>query len=132
MIESADDVSLVKSRRLEYNLMIQNRINSFRDYLLDEMIQIASSGTILAGLDNIANDYVTDDYNNDSFIAYERLPDTVTISSCGKIACERGHWKGRFKGDEGVEVGGRGLYQAEWRKVDNIWKIKAELYTRLE
>ena len=47
MIESADDVSLVKSRRLEYNLMIQNRINSFSDYLLDGMTQIASSGALL-------------------------------------------------------------------------------------
>ena len=131
--DEADEAAAVKSRRLSYNLMIQNHGNNFSHYLHEDMVQVASSGSILTGLDNVAMDYVLDDYTNDSFIAYERLPDAVTISSCGNIACERGHWRGRFKGDrEGVEVGGRGMYQAEWRKVNQIWKIKAELYTKLE
>ncbi len=129
----ANDAFLINSRRFSYNTMIQNRVNNFSEYLHEDVIQVASSGMILTGLDNVANDYVLDDYVNDAFIAYERIPDVVHVSSTGNQACERGNWRARFKGDsEGVEIGGRGLYQAEWRKVNEVWKIKAELYTRLE
>ena len=129
----SNDAFLINSRRFAYNTMIQSRVNNFSEYLHEDVIQVASSGMILMGLGNVANDYVLDDYANDAFIAYERLPDVVHVSSTGNQACERGHWRARFRGDsDGVEVGGTGLYQAEWRKVNEVWKIKAELYTRLE
>ena len=132
-VSLSSDVSLISSRRFAYNAMIQCRVNNFSEYLNEDVVQVTSSGMILTGLGNVTNDYVLDDYVNDAFIAYERLPDTIHVSSKGNQACERGHWRARFRGDsEGVEVGGTGLYHAEWRKVNDVWKIKAELYTRLD
>ena len=56
-----------------------------------------------------------------------RTPATVDVFAPWAVASERGEWTGRWTEPDGVvEIGG--TYLAQWRKVDGVWLIQAELF----
>lgn len=56
-----------------------------------------------------------------------RTPTTVDVFAPWTVASERGEWTGRWTEPDGVvEIGG--TYLAQWRKVDGVWLIQAELF----
>lgn len=66
---------------------------------------------------------------------FKRRPDTVYVRTTASVeinipwavASERGEWTGRWTEPDGVvEIGG--TYLAQWRKVDGVWLIQAELF----
>lgn len=58
---------------------------------------------------------------------YVRTPVTVDVNTPWAVASERGEWMGRWTEPDGVvEIGG--IYLAQWRKVDGVWLIQAELF----
>lgn len=66
---------------------------------------------------------------------FARRPDTVWVRTTAtvdvyvpwSVASERGEWTGRWTEPDGVvEIGG--TYLAQWRKVDGVWLIQAELF----
>jgi ketosteroid isomerase-like protein len=58
---------------------------------------------------------------------YVRTPSIVEVNAPWLVASERGEWTGRWTEPDGV-VDIRGAYQAQWRKVDGVWLIQAELF----
>ena len=58
---------------------------------------------------------------------YVRTPSSVEVMAPWNVASERGEWAGRWTEPDGVvEIGG--TYLAQWRKVDTVWLIQAELF----
>jgi ketosteroid isomerase-like protein len=58
---------------------------------------------------------------------YVRTPATIEVNALWAVASERGEWTGRWTEPDGVvEIGG--TYLAQWRKVDGVWLIQAELF----
>jgi len=58
---------------------------------------------------------------------YVRTPATVDVLASWAVASERGEWTGRWTEPDGVvEIGG--TYLAQWRKVEGVWLIQAELF----
>ena len=58
---------------------------------------------------------------------YVRTPSVVDVMAPWTVASEQGEWTGRWTEPDGVvEIGG--TYLAQWRKVDNVWLIQAELF----
>jgi ketosteroid isomerase-like protein len=58
---------------------------------------------------------------------YVRTPATIDVLASWTVASERGEWTGRWSEPDGVvEIGG--TYLAQWRKVDGVWLIQAELF----
>ena len=58
---------------------------------------------------------------------YVRTPVAVDVMAPWAVASERGEWTGRWTEPDGVvEIGG--TYLAQWRKVDGVWLIQAELF----
>lgn len=56
-----------------------------------------------------------------------RTPATVDVFAPWTVASERGEWTGRWTEPDGViEIGG--TYLAQWRRVDGVWLIQAELF----
>jgi len=56
-----------------------------------------------------------------------RTPMTVDVFASWTVASERGEWTGRWTEPDGVvEIGG--TYLAQWRKLDGVWLIQAELF----
>lgn len=58
---------------------------------------------------------------------YVRTPGEVDVFSAWDVASERGTWTGRWTEPDGlVEIAG--TYIAQWRRVDDTWRIQAELF----
>jgi hypothetical protein len=63
-------------------------------------------------------------------IIYVRTPDLVEVSTYYDMAAENGTWVGRWSSLTGdVEMGGS--YFAQWRNVNGVWKIRAEVFVGL-
>jgi ketosteroid isomerase-like protein len=59
--------------------------------------------------------------------SYVRSPTTVEVLREWHVASERGDWTGRWTEPDGVvDIGG--TYLAQWRKVNGVWLIQAELF----
>ncbi|MCA3255465.1 MAG: nuclear transport factor 2 family protein [Alphaproteobacteria bacterium] len=128
----AEDAAQVRERRLAYGAAISARqAEAMRGFLAADMVQLSSNGQMQAGRDTVVASYAAAEFVDPSFIAYERIPDTVDISANGRFAVERGHWRGRFRQPDGSITGNSGLYQAGWIKRDGVWLIRTESYVRL-
>ncbi len=58
---------------------------------------------------------------------YVRTPSVVDVFPAWAVASERGQWTGRWTEPDGVvEIGG--TYLAQWRKLDGVWLIQAEVF----
>src|SRR5215208_385823 len=129
---AADDTKQIHDRRLAYSAAIHaRRADLMRNFIASNMVQLSSNGDTTIGGDAIVQSYSTHEFTDSTFIAYERIPDTITISDNQRFAVERGHWRGRFRLPNGTISGNSGLYQAGWIKRAGIWWIRTESYVRL-
>lgn len=60
-------------------------------------------------------------------MVYQRIPQTLVLSSVEPIAQEEGRWEGLA---DGVSVAS-GSYFAKWREVAGQWVIEAEVFVTL-
>jgi len=58
---------------------------------------------------------------------YVRRPTSVEVFTAWNVASERGEWTGRWTEPDGV-VNIGGTYLAQWRKVNGVWLIQAEVF----
>lgn len=64
-------------------------------------------------------------------VTYVRIPTKIIVNKEWRMASENGHWTGRWQiGNEWINL--KGNYYAKWHKVNNQWKIRAEVYTPLQ
>jgi ketosteroid isomerase-like protein len=68
------------------------------------------------------------DFADPAAVRYERIPDKVEISTAAPLAAEHGHWIGTRA--DGKRAYG-GTYLAMWRRTDEGWKIRSELFVVL-
>lgn len=61
-------------------------------------------------------------------IRYQRITDKIEVSNAAPLAAEHGHWVATLP--NGKRAYG-GTYLAMWRKQDNAWKIRSELFVLL-
>jgi hypothetical protein len=129
---ATDDSADIHARRHSYSEAMGSRNpGRMRDFLAEDMVQLSSNGETTIGRSAVIEGYAEHEFRNPSFIAYERVPDTVAISDNRRFAIERGHWRGRFRMQNGRIGGNSGLYQAGWIKRQGVWLIRTESYVRL-
>jgi len=58
---------------------------------------------------------------------YVRQPSAIDVYLPWAMASERGDWTARWTEPDGT-VDTAGTYMAQWRRVDGVWLIQAELY----
>ena len=61
-------------------------------------------------------------------LRYERIPDTINISTAKPLAAEHGHWIGYSPDGTPAYTG---TYSAMWRRTFSGWKIRSELFVTL-
>jgi ketosteroid isomerase-like protein len=127
-----DDAANVRTRRLAYNLALsERRAADLMAFMMPGHVVMGSSGSLKVGAPQVRDSYVSDEFRDPAFIAYDRQPDSIQISANGRFALERGHWRGRFRDGKGAETGNTGLYQAGWLKQDGVWRLRTEHYLRI-
>ena len=61
-------------------------------------------------------------------LTYERIPDTIQLSTDNPLAAEQGHW---IATDAAGNTAYTGTYMAMWHHTEDGWKIRSELYVTL-
>jgi len=130
--EGGADADTLRSLRLSFNQAIAARDPAaVARFMTTGSALLASNGEVLQGGGEISKSYQTQEFVDPAFIAYDRQPDSFDIAPGGRLAVERGHWRGRFRSPQGGEEGSAGLYQAGWIRIDGQWRIQTEAYVRL-
>jgi len=97
---------------------------------LDVEYQITTGrGDVLHGRAGEANGWRAEFARADDLV-YVRTPESIDISASGERAAEIGSWVGSWTTPGGPHRAG-GRYAAHWRRVDESWKIRAELFVTL-
>jgi ketosteroid isomerase-like protein len=123
-----DAAAEIRAARQRSNQALAMRdIKVFGESLAPDFVMIRGNGVLTpsrqAYIDRFAGDF-----KNPNAVRYERIPDTIEISSAAPLAAEHGHWTGTR--DNGQRAYG-GTYLAMWRRMENGWKIRSELFVVL-
>jgi len=96
--------------------------------LADDFVQVRGNG-VFTGSKAAWMDSMRTSFADANAIRFERTTDKVELSKLAELAAEHGHWLGR-NSSGGKAFGG--TYLAMWRKTDNRWKIRGELFVVLD
>lgn len=99
-------------------------IQSFAASLDTDFVMIRGNG-VLVPTRQAYIDTFTQDFANPKAVTYERIPDSIDLSTAAPLAAEHGHWIGTRP--SGSRAYG-GTYLAMWRKTGTGWKLRSELF----
>jgi len=123
--KNADEVAIIKSQRTASNAAIAKQdIEGIAKYWMPDFIQVRGNATYLVGKDAVMNTW-KELFKTNPEVSYTRSPSEIIISKNDSLAWEKGKWiavKSYSKG---------GNYAAMWRKINNEWKIQAEIFVSL-
>jgi ketosteroid isomerase-like protein len=131
LVQAQDDqAERIRDERDLYNAAIEHHDVAAIVSFLDDEYQITTSlGQLSQGPDAEAAGW-RDLIASRPDVLYVRTPDSIEISNDYPLAAETGTWLGTWSTDAGpVRTGGR--YSAMWRRVDDEWKVRSELFVAL-
>jgi uncharacterized protein (TIGR02246 family) len=125
--QSSKDEQTIRQARARSNAAIAaHDPMAIAQFWVDDVVVVRSTGAQLVGRDanqkRLAQQFAT---RPDT--VYVRTPSTIDVYVPWEMASERGEWTGRWTEPDGVVDTG-GTYMAQWRRVNGVWLIRAELY----
>ncbi len=98
--------------------------------LAEDFVVIIGDGTLLSRADYL--EAFAHTFAQPVPLMYERIADSIDISTSLPLAAEHGHWTGRLAPKQGQGlVLFTGTYMAMWRRIDSTWQIRSELFVSL-
>ena len=123
----ARDEESIRSLRAASNKAIAvSDISGFAASLEPGFVVVTGNGSLLT-----REAYVSafaKDFDDPHSVRFERIVDSIEISSSVPLAAEHGHWVGRVPGGPALF---RGTYLAMWRRSESGWKLRSELFVSL-
>jgi ketosteroid isomerase-like protein len=124
----ADPVAQIRAARERSNRALATHdIKTFGESLAPDYVMIRGNGVFVpsrqAYIDRFAGDF-----RDPNAVRYERMPETIEISSLAPLAAEHGHWVATLANGKRAYTG---TYLAMWRQVGTEWKIRSELFVVL-
>lgn len=125
------DKNLILELRLKSNLALKNhQIENVLAYLTEDINIAASNGKIFSGKDDFRT-ALADIFTAYPDLYFVRNSEEVILNTENNVAWEKGYWVAlRPETIDWKTYGGK--YSAYWVKKDGIWKIKSELFARLD
>ncbi len=121
------DEESIRSIRAASNKAIQaSDIAGFAASLEPGFVVVTGNGSFLSREEYVAT--FAKDFEDPHSVRFERIVDSIEISSSVPLAAEHGHWVGRVPGGPALF---RGTYLAMWRRSGNGWKLRTELFVSL-
>jgi ketosteroid isomerase-like protein len=125
--QAAHDEESIRSLRAASNKAIAaSDIAGFAASLEPGFVVVTGNGSLLT-----REAYVSafaKDFEDPHSVRFERIVDSIEISTSVPLAAEHGHWVGRLAGGQ---VMFRGTYLAMWRRSESGWKLRSELFVSL-
>ena len=125
--QRSNDEQLIREARARSNAAIRAHDPAAMARLwMDDVHVVRSTGSQVAGRQpnqqRMAQQFAT---RPDTI--YVREPSAVDVYLPWAMASERGNWTARWTEPDGV-VDMAGTYLAQWRRIDGVWLIQAEIY----
>jgi hypothetical protein len=125
--QATRDEETIRGLRAASNKAIgASDISGFAASLEPGFVVVTGNGSLLTREEYIAT--FAKDFEDPYSIRFERIVDSIEISSSVPLAAEHGHWVGRVPGGPALF---RGTYLAMWRRSESGWKLRSELFVSL-
>jgi hypothetical protein len=125
--QAAHDEESIRSMRAASNKAIEaSDIGGFAASLEPGFVVVTGNGSLLTREAYLAA--FAKDFEDPHSVRFERIADSIEISSSVPLAAEHGHWVGRVPGGPAMF---RGTYLAMWRRSESGWKLRSELFVSL-
>ncbi|GAB3697132.1 hypothetical protein GCM10027592_20960 [Spirosoma flavus] len=129
-VTESTDVASIRALRLQSNQAIEARkLQTFGETMLPDIQVTRGSGSHVSSRDSVLAS-VAPQFKDPNFMGYIRTTERIDISTSAPLAAEHGHWTGRFRRPDGIQII-TGTYLSMWRKTDAGWKIQSELFISL-
>jgi ketosteroid isomerase-like protein len=126
-VPPAGDEEAIRGLRAASNKAIAaSDVSGFAASLEDGFVVVTGNGSLLTREEYIAT--FAKDFEDPKSVRFERIVDSIEISSSVPLAAEHGHWVGRIPGGPDLF---RGTYLAMWRRGEGGWKLRTELFVSL-
>jgi ketosteroid isomerase-like protein len=123
-----DKVEILRLRNA-YNAALKNFDEELSfSFLTDDVQSTISIGTLIQGKENL-REYLRKATGPKLY--WVRTPNEIDINTELELAWEAGTWKG-YTIDSGNKSVTGGKYSAMWTKINGGWKIKSQLFVKLE
>lgn len=122
--QMSDEQQIQSSRRDSNTAIATKDIGTLSKYWLDDFVVVRGNGTQMTGKAAIVEIWKKM-FVETPDVKFLRTPSEIKISNDKTFAWEKGTWEGFNTYSKGGE------YSAMWRKVNNEWKLQAELYVGL-
>ena len=127
LAQAAHDEESIRSARAVSNKAIAaSDIAGFAASLEPGFVVVTGNGSLLTREAYVAT--FAKDFEDPHSIRFERIVDSIEISSSVPLAAEHGHWVGHLPGGPAIF---RGTYLAMWRRSESGWKLRSELFVSL-
>ncbi len=104
---------------------------AYLNFLMDDVLITTGVGTVLSGKQALI-EYI-ENSPNDAPMYWLRIAEVITVNEEAGLAWERGNWGGFHEDDTDSEFPVvQGKYAAQWKKVDDTWKIQSQLFVTLD
>lgn len=121
--------ALIRAARARSNRGIAERNPHMVAESLDkDFVVIIGDGTFVPTRDAYIALFKQDFANPTRALRYERIPDTIDVSTADPIAAEHGHWIALTSTGATAYTG---TYSAMWRRTPSGWKLRSELFVTL-
>jgi ketosteroid isomerase-like protein len=123
---AADDDSIRASRAASNAAIAAGDSKTFAADLEPGFVVVTGNGSFMSR--EAYQAAFAEDFADPHSVRFERLIDSIDLSTSLPIAAEHGHWVGRVAGGP---VLFSGTYLAMWRKSEVGWKLRSELFVSL-
>jgi ketosteroid isomerase-like protein len=125
--QQKNDEELIRSARQSSNEAIAKQdVERITSFWLDDYVVIRGSGVIESGKETNKENWHRI-FKEAPKTYFERFPNEIIVSKTNPgIAWETGVWKGFNTYSSG------GRYSAQWKKIDGVWKMQAELFVAID
>lgn len=125
----AHDEAEIRAARIFSNQSIMRRnLLGVGDSLADDFVAVVGNGSFVPSRSAYLQLFQQDFNSPRTALRYERITDTVQVSTTQQLAAEHGHW---IATDPNGNIAYTGMYMAMWENRSASWKIRSELYVTL-
>ena len=125
-MSNKNDIKIIKALRAETNEAIARYdVEKLAIYWCDDVVLVRGNSLSYTGK-NIITDLWQQSFRENPQVIYVRTPTEIIIGNNNMLAWETGTWKAI-----NAYNNGGGNYSAMWKKLNNDWKIQAELFVSL-
>ena len=121
------DEQLIREARARSNAAIRAHDPAAMARLwMDDVHVVRSTGSQVAGRES-NQQRMAQQFAARPDTIYVRDPSAIEVYVPWAMASERGAWTARWTEPDGI-VDMAGTYMAQWRRIDGVWLIQAEMY----